>query len=173
MLLSLQYSDLHFEVCWNVERWELHWRNNRNREEDLSGGEFLLTKPLQAVTLCQAHKLILSASSPYFRQLFSSLPVQHPTVILKVRILHDNKWFCIVNALVLPGGSRGACFSSARVHVLWIYLRWTRLLSLIFSITFSLVNILPRNPYLDPLSSRKLLSFFFNRQHIPYIKKGK
>ena len=27
-----------------MERWELHWRNNRNREEDLSGGEFFWLK---------------------------------------------------------------------------------------------------------------------------------
>ena len=32
----------------------------------------------------QAHKLVLSACSPYFRQLFTSTPCKHPTVFFRV-----------------------------------------------------------------------------------------
>ena len=57
------------------------------------------------------------------------------------------KCFYFFPPLVLPGGSRGACFPTARVHVLWLNLRWTRLLTLTLSILPPLVISLFKRNY--------------------------
>ena len=72
-------------VRWDVEGGKLYWRNYRCREKDFSGfWNICIVEPGDPTRLFQAHKLVLSACSPYFRHLFSNLPGQHPILLLKV-----------------------------------------------------------------------------------------
>ncbi|KAF5273650.1 hypothetical protein FQR65_LT04650 [Abscondita terminalis] len=77
-----------------VEQFCLKWNNFQttimNAFESLQTSEDLADVTLTCEGLrIKAHKLILSASSPYFRTIFKDNPCPHPVVILKDVLYHD------------------------------------------------------------------------------------
>ncbi|XP_023288623.1 zinc finger and BTB domain-containing protein 17 isoform X2 [Orussus abietinus] len=71
-----------------AERFSLKWNNFSN---NLTAGflSHLTENDLVDVTLAvegkllQAHKLVLSVCSPYFKTIFKNIPCQHPVIVLK------------------------------------------------------------------------------------------
>lgn len=77
-----------------TEQFSLRWNNFHS---NLTAGfhELLESSEMVDVTLAveghffQAHKVVLSICSPYFKQMFKVNPCKHPIVILK-DVAHDN-----------------------------------------------------------------------------------
>jgi len=69
-------------------RFSLRWNNYTTELAD-AFGSLLLEEDLVDVTLCcerkkiKAHKMLLSACSPYFHGIFKENPCQHPVIVFK------------------------------------------------------------------------------------------
>uniref|UniRef100_A0A182NQ12 BTB domain-containing protein n=1 Tax=Anopheles dirus TaxID=7168 RepID=A0A182NQ12_9DIPT len=77
-----------FEIMPDQEHYSLRWNNHQNHI--LRAFDTLLqTKTLVDVTLVcaetsiRAHKVVLSACSPFFQRVFSETPCKHPVIVLK------------------------------------------------------------------------------------------
>ncbi|XP_053680876.1 protein jim lovell [Anopheles nili] len=77
-----------FEIMTDQEHYSLRWNNHQNHI--LRAFDTLLqTKTLVDVTLVcaetsiRAHKVVLSACSPFFQRVFSETPCKHPVIVLK------------------------------------------------------------------------------------------
>ncbi|XP_058838389.1 protein jim lovell [Topomyia yanbarensis] len=77
-----------FEIMADQEHYSLRWNNHQNHI--LRAFDTLLqTKTLVDVTLVcaetsiRAHKVVLSACSPFFQRVFSETPCKHPVIVLK------------------------------------------------------------------------------------------
>ncbi|XP_040167039.1 protein jim lovell isoform X2 [Anopheles arabiensis] len=77
-----------FEIMPDQEHYSLRWNNHQNHI--LRAFDTLLqTKTLVDVTLVcaetsiRAHKVVLSACSPFFQRVFSDTPCKHPVIVLK------------------------------------------------------------------------------------------
>uniref|UniRef100_T1JMY1 BTB domain-containing protein n=1 Tax=Strigamia maritima TaxID=126957 RepID=T1JMY1_STRMM len=65
-------------------RWNNHQTNLVNVFEELLTDETLVDVTLACEGLCvRAHKVVLSACSPYFKEIFVHNPCKHPIVIMK------------------------------------------------------------------------------------------
>ncbi|XP_062534425.1 protein jim lovell-like, partial [Armigeres subalbatus] len=77
-----------YEIMTDQEHYSLRWNNHQNHI--LRAFDTLLqTKTLVDVTLVcaetsiRAHKVVLSACSPFFQRVFSETPCKHPVIVLK------------------------------------------------------------------------------------------
>lgn len=88
------FNERVFSIMATTEQFSLRW-NNFHSNISNSFHELLKASDMVDVTLAvegqflQAHKLVLSICSPYFKQLFKVNPCKHPIVILK-DVAHGN-----------------------------------------------------------------------------------
>ncbi|XP_050666908.1 protein tramtrack, beta isoform-like isoform X17 [Leptidea sinapis] len=72
-------SDEQFSLCWN----NFHTNMSAGFHGLLSRGDLVDVTLAAEGRLLQAHKLVLSVCSPYFQEMFTRNPTQHPIVFLK------------------------------------------------------------------------------------------
>ncbi|XP_026809130.1 zinc finger protein 572-like isoform X2 [Rhopalosiphum maidis] len=76
-------------------RWNNHLENLRALFECLFNEQILVDVTIACQDgLLRAHKLILSACSPYFETIFQENPCKHPTVIMRGVTLHEMQSLC-------------------------------------------------------------------------------
>ncbi|XP_050522427.1 zinc finger protein 90-like [Daktulosphaira vitifoliae] len=76
-------------------RWNNHLENLRSLFECLFNEQILVDVTIACQDgLLKAHKLILSACSPYFETIFQENPCKHPTVIMRGVTLHEMQSLC-------------------------------------------------------------------------------
>ncbi|XP_050442212.1 oocyte zinc finger protein XlCOF28-like isoform X2 [Adelges cooleyi] len=76
-------------------RWNNHLENLRSLFECLFNEQILVDVTIACQDgLLRAHKLILSACSPYFETIFQENPCKHPTVIMRGVTLHEMQSLC-------------------------------------------------------------------------------
>lgn len=88
METSLAESDLVQSEPRGEEHYSLRWNNHQNHILSAFGA-LLQAETLVDVTLVcaetsvRAHKVVLSACSPFFQRIFSETPCKHPVIVLK------------------------------------------------------------------------------------------
>ncbi|XP_076058854.1 uncharacterized protein LOC143035540 isoform X6 [Oratosquilla oratoria] len=75
-------------LVMGADQFLLTWNNHRSNFADVFSQLRVQEQLVDVTLLCDggsypAHRLVLSACSPYFHQLFSRLPTQHPLVYLR------------------------------------------------------------------------------------------
>ncbi|XP_076058583.1 uncharacterized protein LOC143035540 isoform X2 [Oratosquilla oratoria] len=76
------------DLVMGADQFLLTWNNHRSNFADVFSQLRVQEQLVDVTLLCDggsypAHRLVLSACSPYFHQLFSRLPTQHPLVYLR------------------------------------------------------------------------------------------
>ena len=97
VLLTFQYS-IYIQFC--ILKFVEMWKDESFTDVTIATEKKIFQVEnlfwLKHWRIFQAHKLILSACSPYFRHLFSNSSVQHPILILKVGLrilLNYKRWY--------------------------------------------------------------------------------
>lgn len=80
--------DQQFSLSWN----NFHGNLSKGFAALLGNGEFVDVTIAVDGHLLQAHKVILSICSPYFKKMFQINPCQHPISMYSI-IVHSNKRF--------------------------------------------------------------------------------